>query len=51
MGLLFLWTTALHVVAAPFPRYHMPLKPLLFIVAAWALVRVCQQATLRMAGR
>ncbi|MFM7272976.1 MAG: hypothetical protein ACKO4A_03855, partial [Gammaproteobacteria bacterium] len=51
MGLLFLWTTALHVVAAPFPRYHMPLKPLLFIVAAWTLAAACKAASQRLARR
>jgi hypothetical protein len=33
LAVLFAWTTLLHMIGAPFPRYHMPLKPLVFVSA------------------
>lgn len=33
LSLVLLYTTALHMLGAPFPRYATPLRPLLFIMA------------------
>ena len=41
ISLLLLYYTALHMVGAPFPRYSVPFKPLMYamaVVGAWALM-------------
>jgi len=40
LSLLVLYFIALHIVAAPFPRYSIPLRPVVYGLALWLCTRI-----------
>ncbi|MBF0109407.1 MAG: glycosyltransferase family 39 protein [Magnetococcales bacterium] len=38
IALMLFYMTAIHILGAPFPRYNIPLRPLAYIMALYALV-------------